>query len=276
MNNLEYSKDISYLPIDEVIEMNVKKDVQDQFGKNAESYVSSPIHKKGKDLAKMIEITNIKGGEHLADIATGGGHTANAFAPFVQKVTAVDLTSEMLAAAEKFIKQNGYLNVDFQHGDAENLPFGQESFQIVTCRIAPHHFPHVRKFVSEAYRILMPGGQFLLDDNVAPELEEFDDFYNTVEKIRDYSHFRAWKKTEWIEMLEHEGFIIEEMHRFEKTFMFHEWCDRMKLEDSVKAELNKMMADAADSIKKKFRIQLEEGNVKSFKGEAVLFKAVKA
>ncbi|MED1204023.1 class I SAM-dependent methyltransferase [Heyndrickxia acidicola] len=256
--------------------MSIKKDVQDQFGKNAESYVSSLIHKKGKDLAKMIEIANLQGNERAVDIATGGGHTANAFAPFVQKVTAVDLTSEMLTAAEKFIKQNGNLNVDFLQGDAENLPLEKESFEIVTCRIAPHHFPHVDKFVSEVYRILVFGGQFLLDDNVAPERKEFDEFYNTVEKIRDYSHFRAWKKTEWIQMLEQEGFVIEETYRFEKTFMFQEWCDRMRLQESVKAELNEIMAKAADPIKKKFSIQIENGDVKSFKGEAVLLKAIKS
>jgi ubiquinone/menaquinone biosynthesis C-methylase UbiE len=273
---LEYSKGISFYSNEEVIEMNIKKDVQVQFGKNAESYVSSPIHQKGKDLVKMVEIADIKGDEHVADIATGGGHTANAFAPFVQKVTAVDITPEMLDAAKKFIRKNGHLNVDFQRGDAENLPFEDQTIQIVTCRIAPHHFPHVKSFVSEVFRVLEPGGQFLLDDNVAPEKEIFDHFYNTVEKTRDYSHFRAWKKTEWIQMLEEEGFIIEQMHRFEKTFFFNEWCDRMKLEESVKAELNNLMADAPESIKEKFNIQLEEGKIQSFKGEAALFKAVKA
>ena len=149
--------------------MDIKKDVQQQFGKSAASYVSSPIHKDGKDLLKMVEMATVTGEEHLLDIATGGGHTANAFAPLVKKVTAIDLTAEMLEAAENFIKGNGHQNVEFVQGDAEKLPFSDESFDIVTCRIAPHHFPNVDIFIKEVHRVLKPQGQFLLDDNVVPE-----------------------------------------------------------------------------------------------------------
>ena len=93
--------------------MDIKKDVQQQFGKNASSYVSSPIHKDGKDLLMMVGMAEVNGQESLLDIATGCGHTANAFAPLVKKVTALDLTEEMLAAAERFVIGNGHLNVEF-------------------------------------------------------------------------------------------------------------------------------------------------------------------
>ena len=99
----------------------------------------------------------------------------------------------------------------------------------MTCRIAPHHFPNIEKFIDEAYRVLKNEGYFLLDDNVTPESDEQDQFYNTVEKLRDYSHFRAWKKTEWLKMLELQGFLVEELYRFEKTFEFDSWCNRMQL-----------------------------------------------
>src|SRR5881394_747464 len=114
--------------------LDQKKDVQQQFGKSAASYVTSPIHKDGKDLQKLVKLASIKGQEEVLDIATGGGHTANGFAPFVKKVTALDLTSEMLVAAEEFIKGNGHQNVEFIQGDAEKLPFSGASFDIVTCR----------------------------------------------------------------------------------------------------------------------------------------------
>ena len=198
--------------------MDIKKDIQEQFGKNAASYVSSPIHKDGKDLVKMVGMADVNGQEVLLDIATGGGHTANAFASLVKKVTAVDLTKEMLAAAESFIKGNGHLNVEFVQGDAEQLPFLDDAFDIVTCRIAPHHFPNVDLFIKEVYRVLKPKGQFLLNDNVVPEKQEFDQFYNAIEKMRDYSHFRAWKKSEWIQKLEDSGLEIFEWHRFERCF----------------------------------------------------------
>lgn len=255
--------------------MDIKKDVQQQFGKNAASYVSSPIHKDGKDLLKMVEMADIKGQEVLLDVATGGGHTANAFAPLVKKVTAVDLTAEMLAAAENFIKENGHQNVEFVQGDAEHLPFTDELFDIVTCRIAPHHFPNVDLFIKEVYRVLKPGGQFLLDDNVVPESKEYDQFYNTIEKKRDYSHFRAWKKSEWIQKLEESGLEVFEWHRFEKTFRFESWCANMKLSDSGKNHLTKFINEASHKVKDKFRILIQDEKIISFHGEAIILKALK-
>lgn len=255
--------------------MDIKKDVQQQFGKNAASYVSSPIHKDGKDLLKMIEMAKVNGQEHLLDIATGGGHTANAFAPLVKKITAVDLTTEMLAAAENFIGKNGHRNVEFVQGDAEKLPFEDESFDIVTCRIAPHHFPNVDLFIKEVQRVLKPKGQFLLDDNVVPENQEFDQFYNTIEKMRDYSHFRAWKKSEWIQKLEDSSLEIYEWHRFEKTFHFDSWCANMKLSEPEKEDLTKYILEASQKIKDKFRLVIEKEKVFSFVGEAIILKAIK-
>jgi ubiquinone/menaquinone biosynthesis C-methylase UbiE len=255
--------------------MDIKKDVQQQFGKSADSYVNSPIHKEGKDLSTMLRLAELDGDEDLLDIATGGGHTANAFAPFVKTVTAVDLTPEMLEAAETFIKGNGHQNVSFLKGDVEDLPFPNESFDVVTCRIAPHHFPNVGKFVDEVHRVMRPNGQFLLDDNVVPEQDEFDQFYNTIEKRRDYSHFRAWKKTEWLRMIEISGFEIMEWHRFEKTFQFEPWCARMKLSSEEKEKLAQYILNASQKIKNKFKIVIVDHQVISFEGEAIILKAVK-
>lgn len=252
-----------------------KSDVQQQFGRSAESYVQSKLHKEGKDLQKLVSIAHIDGSEKVLDIATGGGHTANAFAPIVNEVTALDLTKEMLVAAERFIKENGHENVQFVRGDAEKLPFSDETFNIVTCRIAPHHFPNIKTFVSEVYRVLKKDGQFLLDDNVVPELTAFDQFYNTIEKMRDYSHFRAWKKSEWLQLLEATGFVVQEWHRFEKQFTFEPWCNRMNLSITKKDELTTYMINTSEEIRKKFAIIIENNKVISFKGEAVVLKAVK-
>lgn len=255
--------------------MEIKKDVQEQFGRSAEAYVNSKIHKEGKDLQKLVEITSLKGDEYVLDIATGGGHTANAFALLVAKVVAVDLTAEMLIAAENFIKGNGHQNVQFVEADAEKLPFEDNSFDIITCRIAPHHFPNVDAFIKEVHRVLKSDGQFLLDDNVSPEDDELDEFYNSVEKMRDYSHFRAWKKTEWLQMLELQGFKVYETHRFNKTFKFDPWCNRMNLPESEKEKLMELILHSSQKAKDHFNVKVEGDKVVSFQGEAVVIKAVK-
>ncbi|MDY7222882.1 class I SAM-dependent methyltransferase [Halalkalibacterium halodurans] len=252
-----------------------KAKVQSQFSKSAERYVTSQIHARGSDLAKLMQIAALKGNEEVLDVATGGGHVANAFAPFVKKVVAFDLTEDILKVARAFIEGNGHQQVEYVQGDAEQLPFTDERFHIVTCRIAAHHFPNPASFVSEAYRVLKKGGQLLLVDNSAPENDAFDVFYNYVEKERDYSHHRAWKKSDWLKMLEEAGFELEELHCFHKTFIFEDWCDRMNVTTEKKQELSDFIKSKPTEYYQKFKIVVEDGRVYSFRGESILMKARK-
>src|SRR5881628_507865 len=95
----------------------IKKLVQSQFGAVAERYVTSAIHARGGDLARMIALAQPRGDERLLDIATGGGHTALAFAPLVRAVVATDLTPRMLEAAEAFIHEQSATNISFEIAD---------------------------------------------------------------------------------------------------------------------------------------------------------------
>jgi len=252
-----------------------KDNVQSQFGKNAKNYVTSKLHAKGKDLAKLLQIAEVNEKDHVLDVATGGGHTANAFAPLCKKVTALDLTNEILKVARNFIENNGHTNVEFLQGDAEKLPFADETFDISTCRIAAHHFPHVRHFIRETFRSLKKGGAFYLIDNVTPENDELDRFYNYIEKKRDYSHHRAYKKSEWINMLEEYGFTLDECYCFPKTFIFEDWCKNMNVTKDTKEELSNLLIHASQEKRKKFKITQRDGKLYSFTGEAILIKARK-
>ncbi|MBE3554046.1 MAG: methyltransferase domain-containing protein [Thermicanus sp.] len=251
-----------------------KRRVQQQFSQSAEEYVQSRIHAKGEDLKKLVELSGVQGKEYLLDVATGGGHVANTFAPLVEKVIALDLTQKMLETAERFITGNGHRNVDYVLGDAENLPF-QRSFDLVICRLAAHHFPRVERFIGEVKRVLKPDGLFLLVDNVAPEEEELDQVYNRIEKIRDNSHIRAMKKSEWVRMLENGGLSLVELYSFKKVFYFDDWCDRMKLSQEEKEGLSRYMLQLPEKIKRYFAMTMEEDHLHSFQVETIIAKAKK-
>src|SRR5688572_29608912 len=131
------------------LETQQYRKVQEQFGATAQSYVESPRHRSGPDLVRLVELAECRPDDRALDIATGGGHTALALAPHVAHVVASDLTPKMLEAAEAFIREQGVENVSFEQAAAEALPFDDASFDIVTCRIAPHHFADVRAFCRE-------------------------------------------------------------------------------------------------------------------------------
>jgi ubiquinone/menaquinone biosynthesis C-methylase UbiE len=233
--------------------------VQSQFGAAASKYATSTVHAKGASLARMVELVGPASHWRALDIATGAGHTAAAFAPHVAHVVASDITAEMRAEAGKLAAERGLANMEAAEADAESLPFADESFDLVTCRIAPHHFGEPARFVGESWRVLSPGGTFCLVDNISPdtvstpgfskaELREAALTYNAFEKIRDPSHARALAMSEWQELLEETGFSLQAMERLPKDMEFRPWAERMGCDATTIARLEAMLTGAAPAL----------------------------
>ncbi|PDY47009.1 class I SAM-dependent methyltransferase [Bacillus pseudomycoides] len=245
--------------------------VKTQFGSNAEKYVNSQIHAKGSDLQYVVQQVKNRKNIRLLDIATGGGHVANLLAPIFKEVVALDLTEKMLEKAKAFIQTNGHENVSFVVGNAEDLPFSNQSFDTIICRIAAHHFSNPSQFIFEVHRKLEENGLFILIDNVSPENLEYDTFYNFIEKKRDPSHRRALRKTEWISLLEKQGLQMQSCFTFEKQFNFDWWCNMMDVPSPTRSKLTDCMMKASNEMKEFFNIQFNNNKVESFYTEMALF-----
>jgi len=158
-----------------------KELVQKQFGEHAAAYATSKNHAEGASLKRLVELVQPQADWQVLDVATAAGHTAFAFAPHVAHVTATDITPEMIPIAAKLAAEKGITNVTLETADAEALPYQDASFNLVTCRIAPHHFPRIDLFVSEAVRVLRPGGILAVVDNVVPDDPEVGEYVNAFE-----------------------------------------------------------------------------------------------
>lgn len=234
--------------------------VQEQFGAHAAAYATSAVHAKGASLARLVELVQPQGNWTALDVATGAGHTAAAFAPHVARVIASDLTDEMLAEAAKLAKGKGLANIETAKADAEALPFQDASFDLVTCRIAPHHFPNVARFVAEVARVLRRGGTFALVDNIAPDSESTPGFaqpdlaeaaraYNAFEALRDPSHGRCLGLGEWSELLSGSGFKIVHKERLPKDMAFAPWAERMGADAETMARLTAMLTQGTPALR---------------------------
>lgn len=258
-------------------DQEIKQRVKEQFGATAQSYVTSPGHARGDDLARMVELARPRAGERALDIATGGGHTALAFAPHVAEVVATDLTPQMLAAAREFITGRGAANVRFEPADAEALPFEDASFDIVTTRIAPHHFPNPQQYIREAARVLRPGGRLVLDDNMAPEDAELAEFMNRFEQWRDPSHVRAHSIAEWSAWIEAAGLRIEHVDPLVlKRYDFDSWAERMRMPAAERAALEAWLIAAPARCREFFELVVADGRVQSICGAFAIIVARKA
>jgi len=241
---------------------DLKRRAQARFAAAAARYVSDRIHVEGDELSRMIELAHLTGAERILDVATGGGHTALAFAPHVREVVALDLTPAMLAAAARFVGERGVRNVAFRLGDAEALPFDDQEFDLVTARYAPHHFPRPSRFLAEAARVLRPGGRLTMFDNMAPEDEELDAFLNRLEVWRDPSHFRAHRSSEWLRWMEAAGFAIESADPLvRKRYDFDEWASKQSMAPAERDALERWLRAAPPRCREFFAVTVEDDRV---------------
>lgn len=238
----------------------VKETVKEQFSANAKKYVTSETHAKGNDLPLLIEWLEPSSDWTVLDVATGGGHVTKQLAPHVAHVISTDLTRQMLVVARDHIRKD-CKNVSFVVADAENLPFLDESFDVVTCRIAAHHFPNPKQFIAESARVLRPEGYLLLIDNVVPDDQQLDEFVNMLEKLRDESHVRCCTIQEWTEWAEGASLEIVKSKVRKKQFDFPTWVRRTtKSEDQVK-QVEKHILEASKEMQEYCGLVIEGGKI---------------
>jgi SAM-dependent methyltransferase len=102
-------------------------------------------------------------GKRVLDVGCGRGGTIHVFKTFFNPslLAGLDLSTTAIQFCREAHKDPRTV---FHEGDAENLPFDDSSFDIVTNLESSHSYPNIHRFYSEVYRVLSPGGYFLYTD----------------------------------------------------------------------------------------------------------------
>ncbi len=251
----------------------VKARAREAFGRHAEGYVTSAAHVTGEDLTRLVELAQPGPDDVALDVSTGGGHVALALAPHVARVVASDLTPEMLAVARAFITSRGMGNVEYVLADAERLPFLDATFDLVTVRIAPHHYADVALAAREMARALRPGGRLVVVDNVAPADAALDELLNDWERRRDPSHVRAYTVAEWRAFLADAGLRLTHEEIGRKAIAFGPWVERMGMPDAARAALEADMLAAPERARAYFGVEERDGHVERWSMEYLIMRA---
>lgn len=251
---------------------------REQFGATAQAYATSEIHARGDDLDAMVAYARhaLDGlrGLRVLDVATGAGHTAVAFANAGAAVDAMDVTPEMLAVASEVVAAQVHDgSVALHEGRAEALPFEDASFDVVTCRIAAHHFDDPAVFVREARRVLAPSGRFLLVDNIAPEDAELAATMNRIEKARDRSHVRAYDLVAWLDWLHGMGFAVELLHRWRRRKDYAAWTARSGMSADAAEALAEEILALPEHAREYFLVEAEDGRLIALAHEVAFLAA---
>ena len=229
--------------------------VNQQFGQQANAYLTSKVHAQGADLEYLASfLTNYPNAEFL-DMGCGAGHVSFIAAKLVKHVTAYDLSEQMLAVVEQTADERNLKNISTVHGYAEHQPFDDNYFDIVVSRYSAHHWQDVGKSLRELHRITKPNGKLIIMDVVSPGQPVLDIWLQTIEALRDTSHVRDYTPGEWLTFLSEAGFTIDKIQRHRLPLIFDSWIKRMRTPNNLVDAIRTYQISASQDTKSYFELQ---------------------
>jgi ArsR family transcriptional regulator len=126
---------------------------------------------EGSVESAILETIGDRQFDSLLDLGTGTGRLLELFAPLYARAIGVDASPAMLAVARANLDRAGLTNAQVRLGDIQHLPFGRNSFDVVTIHQVLHYLDEPERAIAEAARVLRPGGRLLIVDFAPHDLE---------------------------------------------------------------------------------------------------------
>ena len=193
----------------------------DVWSSRAEAFRESPTHREGPDLDVLVEMCEPAEGVKVLDVATGGGHVARRLREQGCTVVTVDpapgMRPDVIARAE-------------------HLPFADGSFDVVTCRIAPHHFENIHGAIAEMARVAQR--LVVIEDNLF-----VDEHVEEAERLRDPTHVRCYSEEEWKAMLTETGLEVERAEVLERRRDVDDWLARVETPPADAARVKELLGE---------------------------------
>lgn len=133
---------------------------------------------------KVVAIVAKNKPETILDIATGTGDLAiNLAQTHAKKIIGLDISSGMLEIGKQKVAKKGLQHtIEMVLGDSENMPFEASTFDAITVAFGVRNFETLEKGLSEIYRVLKPGGKFVILETSVPTKTPFKQGYNLYTK----------------------------------------------------------------------------------------------
>ncbi|MEC9491711.1 class I SAM-dependent methyltransferase [Flexistipes sp.] len=223
------------------------------FDDSAFNYKISTDHKTGTELEILNRLFENKKFAKTLDVATAAGHCARIFN--AKQYVVSDLSFNMLKEA-----LSDWPSPSAVQNCAEKLPFKTQTFDLVSCRIALHHFREAESFFKESSRVLKNKGFLVLIDSLV-DIE--DAYLNTIEFVRDPSHFRSYTFKEIVNMTS-DYFRIEFLQLLYKKHNFDEWAKRLNPSRKRLEKISQSFLALPENIKQELSLEVAGENILSY------------
>lgn len=185
-------------------------DLSKSLGYSESDVQAVPDANLGLGCGNPTAFAELKPGNVVLDLGSGGGFDCFLAAQKVGssgKVIGVDMTPEMVKKAQANAQKYGYLNVEFRHGDIEDLPVEDSSVDIIISNCVINLAPDKEKVFREAFRVLKPEGRMYISDIVL--LDELPEELKNDSGLLAGCIAGAVLKEEYLRLLKKAGFSVE-------------------------------------------------------------------
>jgi len=175
--------------------------IVDQFTKQ-----SIPFTKVGSHfdaVETLVALSKVKKTDVVLDVACGPGIVTCAFAQQSSRAVGIDVTPAMLEVAQQRQVEQHLSNLEWKLGDANELPFDDESFDVVVTRYSFHHLLNPAAALREMMRVCKPHGVVLVADVAIADQKSA--YFDELETLRDPSHVHALTETEFDQLIRQSG-----------------------------------------------------------------------
>ncbi len=195
-------------------------------------------------LERLERLARPHAADQMLDVAAGSGALTVAWAPRVSHVVAVDTRPALLEQAELARLRAGFTNVYIRWAEARELPFPDDSFDLVTCAYGLHHLQDAPKAIQEMARVCRIGGRVALLDPAGDDDPVKRATQDAIESRRDSSHVRLLTAGQARDLVTAAGLHIERFDVTETEWRLDDWLETANAdEDTVEAVT--AMVDAA-------------------------------
>jgi SAM-dependent methyltransferase len=227
-----------------------------QFGTKAANYLTSAVHATGADLDRLKVTTSQLRPDKVLDLGCGAGHVSFALAQGgARRVIAYDPSPEMLGVVAQAAATRGLDGIiETCVGSAEVLPFESRSVDLVATRYSAHHWAGVPAAMAECARIIAPGGRLVIIDVMSPENPLLDTSLQVLEFLRDASHVRDYRLSEWKALCAAAGFGEPAVTAWKLSIDFNSWIARIGTPPDRVAALQAVFAALPNEVREYFQI----------------------
>lgn len=217
------------------------KEINKAFTAQAAGFESKKLHlSKQEYLDHTVKMTASKKTDSILEVAAGTCVCGRNLAPYAEHIICLDATPAMLEIGKNECEKANIRNITFVKGYAEELPFLDNSFDIVISRLAFHHFAGVEKPFAEMVRVLKPGGKLILIDMIASD-EALRKEVDRIETLRDPSHVQDLSLSEMRDLYESNGLTLITQERTDIPVSLEAWMELTNPAEIIRKNIRELM-----------------------------------